>query len=125
MFDDGAGCPVRHRNFYKNQFKPALVRAGLDPEVRFHDLRHPGAAMLIGLGAHPKAIMERLGHSSITVTLNTYGHLLPELEEALTDGLEGLWDASTVGRHPQGGIAIAPSGHQNGRSVSLRGPSGS
>lgn len=88
------GEPIRHRNFYKNQFKPALDRAGLDPTVRFHDLRHTCAAMLIGLGAHPKAIMERLGHSSITVTLNTYGHLLPELEGALTEGLEELWDAS-------------------------------
>ena len=39
-------------------------------------------------GAHPRAIMERLGHSSITVTLNTYGHLFPSLDEALTDGLE-------------------------------------
>jgi integrase len=47
--------------------------------------------MLIKLGAHPRAIMERLGHSSITVTLNTYGHLFPELEEHLTEGLNGLW----------------------------------
>ena len=94
VFEGPQGGPIRHRNFYKNQFKPALDRAGLDPTVRFHDLRHTCAAMLIGLGAHPKAIMERLGHSSITVTLNTYGHLLPELEGALTEGLEELWDAS-------------------------------
>ena len=58
--------------------------------VRFHDLRHTHVSILIGLGAHPKAIMERLGHSSITVTLNTYGHLFPELDESLTEGLEGV-----------------------------------
>ena len=44
--------------------------------------------MLIADGAHPRAIMERLGHSSIKVTLDTYGHLFPALDEALTDGLE-------------------------------------
>ncbi len=50
--------------------------------------------MLIAQGAHPKAIMERLGHSSIEVTLDRYGHLFPSLDAALTDGLEATYQAS-------------------------------
>lgn len=71
--------------------KPALAAAGLPSTVRLHDLRHTCASLLIELGAHPRAIMERLGHSDITVTLNTYSHLFPALEEQLTDRLDGLY----------------------------------
>jgi hypothetical protein len=62
----------------------------LPPNTRFRDLRHTCAALCIALGAHPKAIQERLGHSSITVTLDRYGHLFPKLGEALTDRLDQL-----------------------------------
>src|SRR5207302_10575914 len=86
-FCEPDGSPMHHSAFYKNRFNPALIQAGLDRDVRFHDLRHSCAAMLIQLGAHPQAIMERLGHASITVTLNTYGHLFPELETKPTEGL--------------------------------------
>jgi integrase len=86
--------PLRHNNFYGRYFKPAAARLGV-PELRFHDLRHTNAAMLIRAGAHPRAIMERLGHSSITVTLNTYGHLFPELSKELTDALDDLGRSAT------------------------------
>jgi hypothetical protein len=88
VFPAAEGGPMRHSNFYVRHFLPACQRAGLPEGTRFHDLRHSHVSILIGLGSHPKAIMERLGHSSITVTLNTYGHLFPELEESLVDGLE-------------------------------------
>jgi integrase len=87
VFPAAEGGPMRHSNFYVRHFLPAVRRAGLPEGVRFHDLH---VSILIGLGAHPKAIMERLGHSSITVTLNTYGHLFPELDESLTEGLEDV-----------------------------------
>jgi len=83
------GTPVRQSNFQARHFKPAALRAGLDPKVRFHDLQHSYAAMLIAEGVHPRAIMERLGHSSIQVTLDTYGHLFPELEAYLTERPDG------------------------------------
>ena len=51
---------------------------------------HTCAALCIALGAHPKAIQERLGHSSITVTLDRYGHLFPKLDETLTARLDDL-----------------------------------
>jgi integrase len=74
----------------------------LPPRLRLHDLRHSCAALLIELGAHPKAIQERLGHSSITVTMDVYGHLFPALNEALTDRLDDIFraarcDPSTAG----------------------------
>lgn len=55
---------------------------------------------LVGIaqGAHPRAIMERLGHSSITVTIDTYGHLFPALDEALSDGLERTYQAARATR---------------------------
>ena len=95
------------RNLYDRHFKPAVRRAGLPDETRFHDLRHTCAALLIALGAHPKAILERLGHSSITVTLDRYGHLFPSLDEALTAGLEDLRQRALadVARRPRGGTA--------------------
>ena len=87
VFTSPNGSVLRHSNFYRRYFKPAVEDFGLDG-FRFHDLRHTCAAMLISDAAHPRAIMERLGHSSIKVTLDTYGHLFPALDEALTDGLE-------------------------------------
>jgi integrase len=89
LFISEAGGPVSHSNWYRRHFKPALARAGLPEDTRYHDLRHTYAALLIAAGGHPRAIMERLGHSSITVTLGTYGHLFPSLDEALTTRLEG------------------------------------
>jgi integrase len=57
----------------------------------FHDLRHTCAALLIAQGAHPKEIQERLGHSTIRITFDRYGHLLPSLDERLRDGLESAY----------------------------------
>ena len=90
VFTSPDGGPLRHRNFYDRHFKPAVLAAGLPDAMRFHDLRHTCAALLIALGAHPKAIQERLGHSSITVTLDRYGHLFPSLDEALTVRFDAL-----------------------------------
>ncbi|HEX2063260.1 MAG TPA: tyrosine-type recombinase/integrase [Acidimicrobiales bacterium] len=98
VFAAPEGGPLQHRVFYRRYFRPAIEAAGLPAAVRFHDLRHTCAAFLIAQGAHPRAIMERLGHSSITVTLNTYGHLFPSLDEALTDGLEATYRTSVKTR---------------------------
>ena len=85
--------PLR-RNFYRRHFKPAAAAAGLPEALRFHDLRHTCAAMLIAQGAHPKEIQERLGHSTIRLTFDRYGHLLPSLDERLRDGLENAYRQS-------------------------------
>ena len=91
VFTSSRGGPLRHSNFYARHFKPAVLRAGLPAETRFHDLRHSYAAMLIAEGAHPRAIMERLGHSTIQVTLGTYGHVFPSLEASLTAALDDVY----------------------------------
>ena len=99
---------LRHSNFYRRVFKPAVKAFGLDG-FRFHDLRHTCAAMLIQQGAHPRAIMERLGHSSIKVTLDTYGHLFPALDEALTEGLEEQFqNAISNDARPARGLSELP-----------------
>jgi integrase len=62
--------------------------------LRFHDLRHTAASLLIAAGAHPKAIQERLGHSTIQITMDRYGHLLPSTDLALTEALDATHAAS-------------------------------
>ncbi|QYG93558.1 site-specific integrase [Iamia sp. SCSIO 61187] len=90
VFTSPQGEVINHKNFYRRCFKPAVRAAELPERTRFHDLRHTCAALCIALGAHPKAIQERLGHSSITVTLDRYGHLFPKLDEALTARLDEM-----------------------------------
>jgi integrase len=82
------GGPLRHTNFYDRYYKPAVVAAGLPSRTRFHDLRHTYAALLIAAGANPLTIKQRMGHSSITVTMDRYGHLFPHLEADITDRMD-------------------------------------
>lgn len=96
VFPSSSGGVLRYKMFYKRVFKPAVAAAGLPTATRFHDLRHTCASLCIALGAHPKAIQERLGHSSITVTLDRYGHLFPKLDEALTERLDTLRNQAAV-----------------------------
>ena len=88
VFTAPGGGPLRHNNFYNRHFKPAVVHAGLPTRTRFHDLRHTNAALLVAQGANPLSIKQRLGHSSITVTFDRYGHLFPELEQEMTERLD-------------------------------------
>ncbi|MGH9223663.1 MAG: tyrosine-type recombinase/integrase, partial [Acidimicrobiales bacterium] len=90
------GGPLRHGLFYNRAFKPAVVAAGLPPALRFHDLRHTYAAFCIASTADPYAVLRRMGHSSITVTYGTYGHLFPERDAEITDRLEDLFRRAGV-----------------------------
>jgi integrase len=105
VFTSREGAPIRQSLFYRRHFKPAVkgrpaskghpaVKGAL-PErlhgLRFHDLRHTCASLLIAAGAHPKAIQEQLGHSSITITMDRYGHLLPSAHESLADRLDAAY----------------------------------
>jgi len=89
MFTGREGGPIRRTAFMARHFRPSVAKAGLAP-LRFHDLRHTAAALAIQSGAHPKAIAERLGHASITTTLNQYGHLFPALDEELAARLDNV-----------------------------------
>jgi integrase len=67
-----------------------VEQAGISPAPTFQHLRHTAAAFAIAEGAHPKAIQARMGHASITKTLNTYGHLFPSLDVELANRLEAV-----------------------------------
>ncbi|QAX95582.1 integrase [Mycobacterium phage Nibb] len=75
LFTNNAGNPVRHNNFHGNVWGPALNRADLGVRPRVHDLRHTCASWLIGAGVPLPAIQQHLGHESIKVTVDVYGHL--------------------------------------------------
>jgi integrase len=92
IFCNGAGNHFRGPHLYRDHWGPLLERAGLD--IRFHDLRHTCATLLLQAGVHVKAVSERLGHSSITITLETYAHVLPTMQEAVAGVVEGLLWAS-------------------------------
>ncbi len=74
-------------------FQKALNQAGL-PHVRFHDLRHSAATILLTMGVHPKVVQELLGHSTITMTMDTYSHLLPSLQRDAMNGMDDLFKES-------------------------------
>ena len=95
VFAGPHGEPRRHGYFVRRHFKPAVRRAELPAGLRFHDLRHTCVALLISLGAHPRAIMERVGHSKVDLTLGRYGHLFPSLDAELVDGLDAAYRQST------------------------------
>jgi len=101
VFSAPEGGYLRRSIWYRRAFKPAVLAAGLDERLRFHDLRHTSVALAIAQGAHPKAIQERLGHSSIRLTLDRYGHLFPSLDETMQEGLERvLLEASAASPRP-------------------------
>jgi integrase len=75
VFPNEEGKPLSPINMVRRKFKPALRQAGV-PRVRLHDLRHTYASLLIEQGEHPKYIQTQMGHTSIKVTMDTYGHLM-------------------------------------------------
>lgn len=94
VFTSPTGGPI-HRSSWRQRFwLPAVRRAGVD--ATFHHLRHHSAAVAIASGAHVKAIQERLGHGTVRVTLDTYGHLLPGLDDDLARRLDEARTLATL-----------------------------
>jgi integrase len=85
------GGPLDRQRFREKIMRPALRRADLPEAFRAHDLRHTCASLMISLGAHPKLVMERLGHSDISITMGVYGHVFESLHEHMTDELDVLY----------------------------------
>jgi len=79
VFTSAVGTPAEPRNVTR-QFK-ALLRAANLPDMRLHDLRHSCATLLLAQGVNPRVVMETLGHSQVSLTLNTYSHVLPALQQ--------------------------------------------
>ncbi len=81
------GTPLDGDNLVKRSFGPLPERARL-PRIRFHDLRHTFATVLLSRGTHPKVVQEMLGHATISQTMDTYSHVMPEMGEIAADALE-------------------------------------
>lgn len=87
VFCQPNGKALHAHNIVQRDFRLAMKRAGV-PRIRFHDLRHCHATLLLQQGVHPKVVQERLGHSSINMTLDTYSHVVPGLQERAVADLE-------------------------------------
>lgn len=70
-----------------------MADAGL-PRIRFHSLRHTAASVLLAQGVHPRVVMELLGHSTMTLTMNTYSHVIPALEREAVDRMNAALTSS-------------------------------
>jgi integrase len=88
VFTTPSGGIVTHLNIRRAWRAACDAAFGAGFEARFHDLRHTAVALLIQEGAHPKLIQARMGHSSITMTMDTYGHLFPTADAELAASLE-------------------------------------
>lgn len=88
------GAPLRP-DTVTQAFRRLVKRIGL-AGVRLHDLRHTHASLLLQQGIHPKVVSGRLGHSSIQITLDTYSHLLPGLQEAAANGFDAVMEPEPV-----------------------------
>jgi integrase len=88
VFSTRIGTPFEPSNLTK-AFKALLVKAGL-PDIRFHDLRHTAATFLLAQGVDARTIMETLGHSQISLTLDTYSQVLPALQQDAARRMDAL-----------------------------------
>jgi integrase len=100
VFPNLVGRPLKPSNLRQRSFFPLLARAGL-PRIRFHDLRHSCATLLLGEGVHPKIVSDLLGHSQIGITLDLYSHVTATMQAVAVEamgqllGVEG--NSSTTG----------------------------
>ncbi|MBO0708666.1 MAG: tyrosine-type recombinase/integrase, partial [Candidatus Dormibacteraeota bacterium] len=85
----GVGGPIEPRNLTR-AFKAIARRAGLPPTTRLYDLRHACASLLLAAGEHPRVVADLLGHSTTTLTTDTYSHVLPTLARSAADRLDAL-----------------------------------
>ena len=92
VFSTPIGTPLDGRNVTR-AYKGILVGHGL-PTIRIHDLRHSCATLLLMQGVSPRVVMETLGHSQVSLTLNTYSHVLPALQEDAAAKMDAILSRS-------------------------------
>jgi integrase len=89
-FATSEGQPLIRLNVVQKHFKPILKRAKLSETLRLYDLRHTCATLLLSANENPKVVSERLGHSSIILTMDVYSHVLPDMQQGASDKLESI-----------------------------------
>jgi integrase len=87
IFTSEGGTLINPSNLRQRSFTPLLRKAKL-PRIRFHDLRHTCATLLLSRNVHPKYVQELLGHSNIAITLDTYSHVLPGMGDHTARAME-------------------------------------
>ena len=95
VLDNGPGRP-RRTDAVTRGFSDLLKASGL-PHCRFHDLRHAYATTNLRAGVHPKVVSEALGHSSVLLTLDTYSHVLPDMQDRAAEAIEAALGAAITG----------------------------
>jgi integrase len=90
IFCDTKGGYLRRSNFLRDSFELVIARSKLPP-IRFHDLRHTSATLLLLADVNVKVVSERLGHAKIQITLDTYSHVLPTMQKAAADKLDRIF----------------------------------
>ena len=81
------GTPLDAQRIVNRPFKPLLKRSGL-PSIRWHDLRHTYATLLLARGTHPTYVQKSLGHASVQLTLDRYSHWMPSMGRNTADGID-------------------------------------
>jgi len=94
IFATKYGTPIRQRNLF-TQFKSLLQKAGLS-DIRFHDLRHTAATIMLNNGIPILTVSRRLGHSKPSITLDVYGHLIPSMQASIADRIDELISPSVM-----------------------------
>ena len=103
VFPNNVGEPL-HEDTVRRLFKQNLELAGLEPSMyRLYDLRHTCATLLLQAETHPKVVQERLGHSSISITLDLYSHFVPSMQADAMYRMSGLLYGGTLEAHFSGG----------------------
>jgi integrase len=87
VFATAKGTPLDAQNIVNRHFKPLLKHAGL-PDIRWHDLRHTYATLLLARGTHPTYVQKSLGHASVQLTLDRYSHWMPSMGRNTADGMD-------------------------------------
>jgi integrase len=91
VFPSRRGTPMNAKNLTARSFKPILRRSGL-PNIRLHDLRHTCATLMLCEGVHIKLVQELLGHATISITLDTYSHLLPGMGDETAWAMDRIFN---------------------------------
>jgi len=100
VFPSQTGTPIEMNNFYARVFKPLVKKAGLH-RIRFHDLRHTFGSLLIQAGASLAYVRDQMGHASIQITADVYGHLIPGANISYVDRLDSMTSPQQSATPPQ------------------------
>lgn len=89
VFPTTIGTPTNHSNLLRRSYRPLLKDAGL-PEIRFHNLRHTAASLMLNHGIPVLIVSKRLGHAQPSITLDVYGHIMPSMQEEVANIMDTI-----------------------------------